>query len=138
MKIRTYSEMIQRPSFEERYEYLKIGGTVGAATFGHSRYINQWFYASNLWRSIRHEVILRDNGCDLAYYDRQIYDRIYIHHMNPINEEDIETESDFLIDPEFLVCVSRSTHNAIHFGDASLLLQMPVERFRNDTSPWLL
>lgn len=138
MKTRYYSTMIQLPTFEERFEYLKIGGFVGAATFGSSRYINQWFYTSQLWRSTRDFVITRDNGCDLADPDRQIYDQIHIHHMNPIDEEDIAQHSEFLLDPEFLICTSRTTHNAIHFGDASLLIQLPVERRPNDTSPWRL
>jgi hypothetical protein len=136
MRIKSYSEMIRITTFEERYEYLKIGGAIGAATFGSSRYINQGFYISRLWRSIRDEVILRDNGCDLADPDREIYDQITIHHMNPIDEEDVINHSDFLLDPEFLICTTRMTHNAIHFGDSSLLIQLPVERRPNDTCPW--
>lgn len=136
MRIKTYSEMIQIPTFEERFEYLKIGGVIGAATFGSSRYINQWFYTSRIWRSIRNEVIIRDCGCDLADLDREIYDQIHIHHMNPIDEEDVETNSEYLLDPEFLICTSRITHNAIHFGDATLLVHLPVERRPNDTIPW--
>jgi hypothetical protein len=138
MRIKTYSEMIQCSSFEDRYDYLRIGGAIGAATFGHARYINQSFYTSRLWRSIRDAVILRDDGCDLGIGDRQIFDKILIHHMNPISEEDVYEQSEFLLDPEFLICTSNNTHNAIHFGDASLLPQLPIERTRNDTSPWLL
>jgi len=138
MKTRCYSELILLPTFEERFEYLKIGGQIGAATFGSSRYLNQSFYASSLWRSIRDAVIIRDAGCDLGDLDRQIYDQIHIHHMNPIDEEDVVTHSDFLLDPEFLICTTRTTHNAIHFGDANLLIQLPVERRPNDTSPWRL
>lgn len=136
MKTRYYSELIQIPTFEERFEYLKIGGAIGAATFGSSRYINQWFYTSRLWRSTRDFVIVRDGGCDLADPDREIYDQIHIHHMNPIDEEDIAQHSEFLLDPEYLICTTRTTHNAIHFGDASLLFQLPVERRPHDTSPW--
>jgi hypothetical protein len=136
MRIKTYSEMIQFSTFEERFHYLKIGGAVGAATFGSSRYINQWFYTSKLWRSIRDEVIIRDCGCDLADLDREIYDQIHVHHMNPITEDDIVEHSEFVLDNEFLVCTSRNTHNAIHFGDETLLVQLPVERRPNDTSPW--
>jgi hypothetical protein len=138
MSLKTYSELIRYSTFLDRYEYLRIGGSVGAETFGHSRYINQAFYTSHLWRSIRNEVIIRDEGCDLGIPDCQINHRVIIHHMNPISEEDIEHQSDLLLDPEFLICVSRDTHNAIHFGDASLLPQLPIERTMNDTSPWLL
>jgi hypothetical protein len=136
MRIKTYSEMIRIPTFEERYEYLKIGGAIGAATFGNSRYVNQWFYQSKLWRSTRDFVIVRDNGCDLADPDREIYDQIHVHHINPIDEDDVVSHSEFLLDPEFLICTTRVTHNAIHFGDASLLFQLPVERRPNDTCPW--
>jgi len=138
MNIRSYSELLQFPSFEGRYDYLRIGGRVGVETFGHSRYINQRFYTSSVWRSTREEVIIRDRGCDLGIDDRQINDRIYIHHMNPVTEEDVDSLSDFLLDPEFLICVSFNTHNAIHFGDESLLSVLPIERTRYDTSPWLL
>ena len=136
--IKTYSELIQYGTFEERYEYLRIGGDVGAATFGSSRYLNQSFYTSKLWRDTRNYVILGDDGCDLGISDRQINDRILIHHINPVTEDDILDLTDLLLDPEFLVCTSRDTHAAIHFGDASLLPQLPIVRTRNDTSPWLL
>lgn len=138
MRTRYYSELIQLPTFEERFEYLKIGGAIGAATFGGSRHLNQAFYNSKLWRSTRDFVIVRDAGCDLGDLDRQIYDKIVVHHMNPITEEDVLTHSDFLLAPEFLICTTELTHNAIHFGDASLLVQLPVERRPNDTSPWRL
>lgn len=136
MRIKTYSDMIRYSSFEERYGYLRMGGMVGSSTFGHSRYLNQSFYNSRLWRSTRDGLIIRDNGCDLGIPDYQINDKIIIHHMNPITEEDIETLSAFLLDPEFLICVSGNTHNAIHFGDAGLLPTLPVERTLHDTSPW--
>jgi hypothetical protein len=137
MKVKSYSEMIRLTTFESRYEYLRIGGRIGAATFGSSRYINQAFYTSRLWRSTRDEVILRDNGCDLGIEGREIFHRIIIHHMNPITEEDIDEMNDFLLNPEFLICVCDKTHNAIHFGDESLLPRLPIVRTRNDTSPWL-
>lgn len=137
MNIKSYSEMRRHHSFESRYEYLRMGGSIGVATFGSARYINQSFYTSRLWRSIRDEVIIRDEGCDLGVPDYQIFDKILIHHMNPVTEEDIETLSEFLLDPEFLICTSGNTHNAIHFGDSSLLPSLPIVRTRNDTNPWL-
>jgi hypothetical protein len=138
MRLKTYSEMMRRQTFEDRYLYLRIGGSIGEATFGSSRHMNQGFYASRLWRETRHRVILRDNGCDLGDPRRQINDRIIIHHINPITEYDIVEQTEFLLDPEFLICVCRETHLAIHFGDITLLPQLPVERSRHDTSPWLL
>ena len=134
--IKTYSELITLPTFEERYRYLRLGGTVGEDTFGFDRYLNQVFYRSQRWKKIRDHVILRDNGCDLAMPDREICERIIIHHMNPITLQDIEYESEFLLDPEFLICTIHSTHNAIHYGDESLLLTVPKERTKNDTCPW--
>ncbi len=134
--IKTYSELITLPTFEERYRYLRLGGSVGEDTFGFDRYLNQVFYRSQRWKKIRDYVILRDNGCDLAMPDREIYNRIIIHHMNPITVQDIEHESEFLLDPEFLICTVHSTHNAIHYGDESLLLTVPKERTKNDTCPW--
>ena len=136
--IKTYSELIRYPTFEQRYEYLRIGGSVGVQSFGTSRYLNQTFYTSRLWRSIRNEVILRDDGCDLGILDRQMNNHIIVHHINPITEDDILSRTDLLLDPEFLICVSEKTHIAIHYGDSSLLPQLPVERTMNDTSPWLL
>lgn len=138
MNIKSYSELCRFNTIEERYRYLRIGGAIGAATFGNARYINQRFYTSRIWRASRDETIVRDLGCDLGVPSYEIFDRIYIHHMNPITEEDIETFSDFLLNPEFLICTSGSTHNAIHFGDESLLPNVPIIRCRNDTSPWLL
>lgn len=136
MKIRCYTELERYESFEGRYRYLKLGGEVGMSTFGHSRFINQSFYTSRVWRSVRDIVILRDNGFDLGVVGHDIFDRLIIHHMNPITEEDIIHGSDFLLDPEFLICVSRDTHNAIHFGDENLLPKPYIERTRNDTIPW--
>lgn len=136
MIIRTYSELITLPTFEERYEYLRLGGKVGEETFGFDRYLNQIFYTSNEWRDIRDYVIIRDNGCDLAMIDREIYGRILVHHMNPIRMEDVVNRSKYLLDPEYLVCTTKITHDAIHYGDSSLLITEPIERSKNDTCPW--
>jgi hypothetical protein len=138
MLIKTYTKLSRYNNFEDRYNYLRIGGAIGAMTFGHSRYLNQSFYTSALWRALRNDVIIRDDGCDLGVPGYQIFDRIIVHHMNPVTEEDVVEHSDFLLNPDFLICTSRDTHNAIHFGDSSLLPELPIERFRNDTSPWLL
>ena len=134
--IRTYSELITLPTFEERYEYLKLNGVVGEETFGFDRYINQLFYTSQEWRSIRNHVILRDNGCDLGIPGREINGRILIHHMNPITKEDILNRSEFLMNPEYLISTIDTTHNAIHYGDSNLLMKDPIERSKNDTCPW--
>lgn len=136
MNIRTYSELITLPTFEERYRYLRIGGRVGEETFGFDRYLNQIFYKSDKWLRSRDYVIVRDNGCDLGIEDRKIYGRILVHHMNPISIDDILRESEFLYDPEFLITTIKNTHDAIHYGDESLLITMPTERRRNDTCPW--
>lgn len=134
--IRTYSELIMLPTFEERYRYLRIGGRVGEETFGFDRYLNQMFYTSNEWRDIRDQVIIRDNGCDLGIPDREISGRILVHHMNPITVEDVVKRSKYLLDPEYLICTIKSTHDAIHYGDESLLFTGPIERRPNDTCPW--
>lgn len=136
MSIRTYSELITLPTFEERFEYLRLDGTVGESTFGFDRYLNQIFYRSQKWKDIRDWVIIRDNGCDLGVEGFEIYGRIIIHHMNPISLQDIERESDLLLNPEYLICTVHNTHNAIHYGDASLLPLAPIERSKNDTCPW--
>lgn len=134
--IKTYSEMIALPTFEERYRYLRLGGRVGEDTFGFDRWINQIFYKDPEWRAIRDEVIIRDNGCDLAIPGREINGTILVHHMNPINKQDILERSKFLLDPEYLICTVKRTHDAIHYGDESLLLKLPIERTKNDTCPW--
>lgn len=134
--IRTYSELIKLPTFEERFEYLRLDGIVGEDTFGFDRYLNQAFYRSQRWKSIRDKVIIRDNGCDLGMEGYDIYSKIIIHHINPIRVKDIELESDYLLNPEFLICTTHNTHNAIHYGDANLLITAPVERTKNDTCPW--
>ena len=134
--IRTYSELIQLPTFEERFDYLRLNGVVGKDTFGFDRYLNQQFYRSSEWKRIRDQVILRDNGCDLGVEGYEIRGRILIHHINPISVEDIHTMSDLLMNPEYLICVSHRTHNAIHYGDESLIITAPIERTQNDTCPW--
>lgn len=136
MIMRSYSELIKLQTFEERFRYLKIDGKVGEDTFGFDRYLNQIFYKSDEWRKIRDYVILRDNGCDLAMKDWDIHGRVYVHHMNPITKQDILDRSDFLLDPEFLITTAHNTHNAIHYGDESLLSVGWTERTRNDTCPW--
>lgn len=135
-KIRTYSELITFPTLIERFDYLKLGGFVGKETFGWDRYLNQRFYQSREWRKVRDIVIIRDNGCDLGLDGYEIRGRVYIHHMNPIEVSDIVDVTDFLLNPEFLVCVRDMTHNAIHYGDATLLPQDPVTREPNDTKLW--
>lgn len=142
--IRTYSELITLPTFEERYRYLRLGGRVGEETFGFDRYLNQIFYTSDEWRALRDYVIVRDTGrndyCqDLGMpcgYD--IHGIILVHHMNPITKEDILNRSKYLLDPEYLISTIKNTHDAIHYGDESLLVSAPIERTRNDTCPWRL
>ena len=134
--IKTYSELITLPTFEERFAYLQLNGVVGRDTFGFDRYLNQIFYRSKRWRSIRDQIIIRDNGCDLGVEGYDIYGKILIHHINPITLDDIERESEFLLNPEYLITTTHNTHNAIHYGDESLLSTMPMERVKNDTCPW--
>ena len=134
--MRTYSELVRLSTFEERFRYLRLGGAVGKDTFGFDRYLNQRFYASREWKAIRDKVIIRDNGCDLGIPDRVIGRRVLIHHMNPITQDDISRQSDLLMNPEYLICVSHETHNAIHYGDENLLLSVPPERKPGDTCPW--
>ena len=134
--IRCYSELIRLKTFEERFDYLKLKGIVGKDTFGFDRYINQELYKSMEWMSLRDRIIIRDNGCDLGIEDRIIYGKIIIHHINPIRKEDIINRSQYLLNPEYLICVSMNTHNAIHYGDKNLLITSPIERTKNDTCPW--
>lgn len=136
MSIRTYSELIKLPTFEERFEYLKLDGVVGEATFGFDRYLNQIFYRSPEWKAVRDDVIVRDNGCDLGIEGREIYGRILIHHMNPISKEDILNRSDFLLNPDYLISTIKNTHDAIHYSDSSILILDPIVRRPNDTCPW--
>ena len=137
MSIKTYSELITLPTFEERYRYLRIGGSVGKETFGFDRYLNQKFYSSYEWRQFRRDVIIRDMGCDLGIEDRAIRGLIIIHHLNSIDPKDIQDKNiRVLLDFENVICVSHNTHNAIHYGDDSLLFTDPIIRTKNDTCPW--
>ena len=136
--IRTYSELILIPSYLDRFEYLKLDGVVGQATFGHSRYLNQILYNSPEWKRFRRDMVLRDGGFDLAHEDFEIVGSIYLHHINPITIEDVINRHPMIFDPENVVCVCFDTHQAIHYGDKSLLRQELVERKPNDTCPWLL
>lgn len=135
---RTYSELITLPTFEARYEYLRLRGKVGEDTFGFDRYLNQKFYKTKEWLSVRDYVIMRDLGCDLGIQDREIPEgvRIIVHHMNPITIEDIVQKRDLILDPEFLITTVDNTHKAIHYGDEHLLMQGPIERSLYDTCPW--
>ena len=135
-RTKNYSELKTLKTFKERYEYLRLTGVVGKDTFGHERYLNQSFYTSPEWRSVRNAIILRDNGCDLGLEGYELYGRIYIHHMNPITPTDILSHSDYLMNPEYLVCVSQATHNAIHYGDISTTPEEPTIRTPGDTCPW--
>ena len=135
-RLRTYSELIRIPNYMDRFEYLKLDGVVGEATFGFERYLNQKFYHSHEWKTIRQHVIVRDMGCDLGIVDREIAGRIFIHHMNPITVKDISEATRFLLNPEYLICTCKRTHDAIHYSDESILYQDPVVRTPNDTCPW--
>ncbi len=136
MKIRTYSELRRLETFEERYEYLRLGGVLGTRTFGFDRWVNQHFYKSREWLSTREDVIVRDNGCDLGLEGFEIYSGLLVHHMNPISVEDLEQGLEWVINPEYLITTSLRTHNAIHYGEASLLPRGPVERRPGDTKLW--
>lgn len=134
--IRTYSELIRINNFEDRYRYLKLNGVVGVETFGFDRYLNQRFYKDQRWRYVRDQVIVRDNGCDLGISDREIFGKVLVHHMNPITISDILNETDFLFNPDYLICTSKSTHDAIHYGSEEDLFSIIIERKPNDTCPW--
>lgn len=135
---KSYSELITLTTFKERFEYLKLNGAVGKDTFGHQRYLNQDFYSSAPWRSLRNKLIIRDGGFDMAFEGMPCV-KIVIHHINPITVEDFENNNPIVWDPENLVCVDFNTHNAIHYGDFNLIKQISViERRPNDTSPWKL
>lgn len=136
MKIRTYSELITLSTFEERFNYLTLRGTIGVVTFGFDRYLNQDFYNSWSWRSVRDKIIIRDNACDLGLSGRDIFDSIRIHHMNPMTIDDIEDGNPAVFDPEFLICTSIGTHNAIHFGSSKNLPRLPIGRRKGDTKLW--
>ena len=136
MIIRTYNELMLLPTFEERFEYLKLSGRVGEETFGFDRWLNQKFYRSAEWKHLRDQVIIRDNGCDLGVEGREIYGKILIHHMNPISKKDILDRTDLLLNPMYLISVTKQTHDAIHYSDDSILMKDPIVRRRNDTCPW--
>lgn len=134
--IKTYSELIRLNTFEERYDYLRLDGTVGEDTFGYDRYINQNFYKTREWKYLRNKIIVRDSGCDMGLDDYQIFGNIYVHHMNPITKEDILSNSEFLLNPKYLICTSFKTHQCITYGIEEAPIQRPIERNRNDTCPW--
>ena len=135
--MKTYGELVQYNSFEDRFRYLKLNGVVANETFGFDRYLNQRFYKSAEWRRVRDQVIIRDNGCDLGIPGREIHGTVIVHHMNPISIEDIEKNPEVLFDPNTLICVSLDTHNALHYGDESILEnETIVERRPGDTTPW--
>lgn len=135
--IKTYSELITFPTFEERFRYLKLDGRVGTDTFGHDRYLNQLMYNRDpRWKNVRDKVIIRDNGCDLGVEGFEIYGKVIVHHINPIEIDDLLQNRDWIFDPEFLISTTHNTHNAIHYGDESLLITAPTVRTKNDTCPW--
>ena len=134
--IKCYSELKQFTTFEDRFDYLSLKGTVGQETYGFDRWINQTFYRSQEWKQVRYYVIERDTGCDLGIKGREIQSHIIVHHMNPILVKDIQDNTDILLNPEYLICTTEITHNAIHYGDKSLLITMPESRKPNDTCPW--
>lgn len=135
-KIKTYTEVSQFSTFEERFRYLTTGGKVGDITFGGSRFLNQDFYRSSEWKRLRDQIIVRDNGCDLGIEGRPIHGRVMIHHLVPITKEDLFFRTDFLLNPEYMICVSHRTHNAIHYGSEDSLPKDYVPRSPNDTCPW--
>lgn len=136
LRSRRYRELRRLETFEERFEYLNLRGEVGRTTFGFDRWVNQQFYRSAQWRRVRDIVIVRDNGCDLGIEGYEIHNQLMVHHMNPITVEDIENGVDLILDPEYLITTTHRTHNAIHYGDASLLARVPIERRPRDTTPW--
>ena len=136
--IRCYSELIKIPSFIERFRYLKLEGIVGAETFGYDRYLNQILYRSDDWKLFRRDIILRDKGCDLGCEGYEIYGGIIVHHINPITVEDVLNRNPMIFDPENVISTKLGTHNAIHYGDESLLITEPIERSKYDTCPWRL
>lgn len=135
-KVRTYSELSRLKTFEERFRYLKMPGTVGRSTFGFDRWINQQFYKSREWLSAREFVVIRDEGCDLGIEGYEIPSGLLVHHMNPMSPDDIKHGAEWIIDPDFLITTSLQTHNAIHYGDETLLPRGPIVRRRGDTKLW--
>lgn len=136
MKIRTYSELVRYETFEERFDYLKLNGHVGQATFGFDRYLNQQFYSSQQWKRIRREVIIRDQGCDLGISGYDIHSGLLVHHLNPMVSNNILDADEWILDPEYLITTSQRTHNAIHYGDKSLLPKPLTQRQSGDTKLW--
>ena len=136
-KEKTYIDLCKLNTFEDRFNYLKLDGNVGIETFGYKRYLNQVFYKSNEWKTIRNQIIARDDGCDLGIPGRYIYGKVLIHHLNPITYSDIVNRSDKLFDPNNLICVSKQTHDAIHFGNENILTLDPITRTKNDMCPWI-
>lgn len=134
--IKTYRELSRLETFEERYRYLRLGGAVGSETFGSERYLNQRFYTSQEWRRMRNHAIARDLGCDLGIQGYEIYDKIIIHHINPMTPDMIRHSDESILDLDNLICVSNNTHLALHFGDESLLVKSFVERTPGDTKLW--
>ena len=134
--IRTYSEVIKFTDFIDRYNYLRLDGTVGKETFGFERFLNQKFYNSKEWLAVKREVIIRDNGCDLGLDGYEIHGKILVHHMNPIEQNDILRRTDILLNPEYLISTTLETHNAIHYGNENILPVLIPERAKNDTCPW--
>jgi hypothetical protein len=135
-KFRCYRELRRLETFEERFEYLNLRGQVGADTFGFDRWINQQFYASREWRSVRQAVILRDNGCDLGISGREIHEDLLIHHMNPVTKDQLMHNAAEALDIEFLICTTKMTHNAIHYGTSNSLRSLPADRKPGDTRLW--
>lgn len=135
--MRTYSELVKLPTFLERFKYLQLNGKVGEETFGYDRYLNQVFYHSPEWRRIRKQILMRDNGGDMGLEDYPIHGYIYVHHMNPISLKDIDDRKEDILNPEYLICVSKNTHDAIHYSNEDILIKRePVIRRANDTCPW--
>lgn len=134
--IRSYLECMQLLTFQERYRYLQIGGRVGKETFGFDRYLNQMLYRTPEWKRFRRDMIVRDNGCDLGCEGYEIYGNVLVHHINPITVEDVINRNPCIFDPNNVICTSLNTHNAIHYGDETLLITEPVIRKPNDTCPW--
>jgi hypothetical protein len=133
---RSYSELVRLKTFEERFDYLSLRGEVGRETFGFDRWINQQFYTSREWRQLRQKIIVRDAGCDLGVEGYDIHVRLIVHHMNPLRQGDIVHGTDHALDPEFLICTTHNTHNAIHYGDKSLLTKPYSPRRPGDTKLW--
>ena len=136
MKNKSYSELIRLPTYLERFRYLQINGAVGAETFGYDRYLNQILYRTGEWKRFRRDIILRDNGCDLACEDYEIFGRILVHHINPITVDDVFNRDPKIFDPNNVITTTLDTHNAIHYGDERLLVMDPIVRTKNDTCPW--